>query len=269
MIRCLSTKREHKNMHSFEQIQTSKITKESIYNLNHYVLCTSKKNKSIGKAYKTLEFTAREKYSKEFPWKYKINQYGYRGNDWSFEKSPAFFGCSFTFGIGVEHSVAEIMQAKTNKIIPNLGMPGASVINIIKTFVAFSQLHPIDYAFISLPPVSRFYKPIFQYNQWNSINLIPGFHDNKEDKQIFKMWTNTTDVAYTVDYIDWAESVAKNLNIKIYWSSWDIETVQLLKNLQLKNIFNWPHIENNARDDLHPGQTTHEKLAESCLRIIK
>jgi hypothetical protein len=215
-------------MHSFEQIQTSKITKESIYNLNHHILCTTIKNKSIGKAYETLEFTTKEKYSKEFPWKYKINQYGYRGDDWNFEKSPAFFGCSFTFGIGVEYSVADLVQKKINKVVPNLGIPGGSVINIIKSFVAFSSIHPTDYAFISLPPVSRFYKPVFEYSKWNSINIIPGFQDDKQSKQITRMWTNTTDIAYTLDYIDWAEQIAQTRNIKLYWSAWNNETIRLL-----------------------------------------
>jgi len=256
-------------MHSFEQIQTSKMTKESIYSLNHHVLCKSSEKNSVGRSYETLEFFAKEKYSAKFPWKYKINRYGYRGDDWVFKKSPAFFGCSFTFGIGVEYAAPQIVQTKIKKLVPNLGIPGGSAINIIKSFIAFSNFHPIDCAFISLPPISRFYQPVFQYNRWNSFNKLPGFDNQKDDRQIFKMWTNTTDVAYTLDYIDWAETVAKSNNIKICWTSWNTETYNLLLKVGLTNAFQWPRLVLDARDDSHPGQNTHEDLANICLSIIE
>lgn len=86
------------------------------------------------------------------------------------------FGCSFIFGTGVETPVAELMQRKLNLTIPNLGIPGGSAINIIKSFVAFSKIHPVQNAIISLPSISRFYKPEYSSNNWQSINLIPNFH---------------------------------------------------------------------------------------------
>ena len=250
------------------QIQTSKINKDTIYYLNHYVLCTSRKKNLVGKSYETLELLTKEKYSKKYPWKYKINQYGYRGTDWEFEKTSAFFGCSFIFGIGVEYPAAELVQRKLNLTIPNLGIPGGSAINIIKSFIAFSKIHPMQNAIISLPPISRFYKPEYTLNNWQSTNLIPNFHKTKSDRQIFKNWTNDLDIAYTMDYIDWAEDSSKIHNIKIYWTSWDSDTYDILNQCKMNNLFKWPTIVRDARDESHPGQSTHNNFAKICLDIL-
>lgn len=257
------------NFMNLEQIQTSKISKDTICYLNSYITDTSRRKSSIGQCYETLEFYTKEKFSKSYPWKYKINQYGYRGDDWNFEKTSAFFGCSFTFGIGVETPAADIVQHKIKKIIPNLGIPGGSCINIIKSFIAFAKIHPINIAIISLPPFSRFYRPTLHNTGWRSDNLIPGFHVEKQDKQIFKFWTNTTDVSYTLDYIDWATDFANSRDIKIYWSSWDRNSFEILRKSKLKNLFSWPDIITDARDGMHPGQTTHNELANICLKFIK
>ena len=71
----------------------------NICELNHFVFTHSCKENTVGLEYSTLYFHAEETDAKRNPWKYRINKYGYRGNDWSFNNDAiAFFGCSFTFG---------------------------------------------------------------------------------------------------------------------------------------------------------------------------
>jgi hypothetical protein len=255
-------------MYNLDQIQTTKITTKTIHSLNSYINLKSKELNSIGKAYEVLDFYQKENTSRD-KWNYKINQYGYRDSEWDFNKTIAFFGCSFTFGIGVEHAYPFIIQQQLGKVIPNLGVPAGSAVNILKVFSAFSRLHPMTAAVISLPHISRFYQPTLEKSGWRSENLLPGFHDSKADRLFFKSWINNGDISYAVDYIDWAEDIAKQKEIEIFWTSWDINTRNFLKEAKLKNVFDWPQLVCDARDNSHPGQSTHYQMANRCLSLFK
>lgn len=261
----------------YDQMQTSKMTLDTINKLNHHVFCTASQHDKLGQPFEVTEMVgASEKFSKNFPWKYKINRYGFRGNDWDFKKSPAFFGCSCTFGIGVETPTSEIIQNRyIDRVIPNLGLPGGSAINIIKAFAAFAKLHPMSHAFIILPPLSRFFYPSIRYNSWQLANLLLNFRSSdhvsdKLQKNILKMWTDGPSVSYTLDYMDWANELAKVYDIKLFWSTWDsVETEAFLLDVTKSNFFKWPNIKtNDARDGLHPGQTNHQQVADICWNII-
>lgn len=260
-------------MHS--DIQTSKVTLNNINRLNHYVMHTSRLNATVNVAYETKEFYTKERYTNKDPWKYKINKYGFRGDDWDFKKSPAFFGCSCTFGIGVEKPASMLMQEKfKDRIIPNLGIPGGSAISIIRLFSSFARLHPMSHAFITLPPLERFFFPVYENNDWLIQDVILGFDmpsiDKKTMKQISNIWLGKhTNISYALDYIDWAEDIAKIYDIKIYWSSWDKPTFNFLKEIQKNNTFKWPkYNHSDSRDGAHPGKLNHTDLANNCWNIL-
>jgi hypothetical protein len=259
------------------QVQTSKITLDTIGQLNHYIHTYSLKENLIKKEYSTVCFHNTECDAHQYPWKYKINQYGFRGDTWDFKKSPAFFGCSVTFGIGVETPTSEIIQSKyTDRVIPNIGVPGGSVVNIIKAFVAFVKLHPVSHAFITLPPTSRFCYPKIINNSWQFMNVLPNFNaspivSEKLQKRIMQMWIDGPDISYTLDYIDWAEEVANAHNVKIFWSTWEpLNTKDFLLGVVKEKFVKWPElITHDARDRMHPGQENHQQFAEICWDIIQ
>jgi hypothetical protein len=261
-----------------DQIQTSKITIDTIGKLNSFIFINSSNTNKVRQAYETIGFppAPNEIDSDIDPWKYKINQYGFRGDDWNFKKSPAFFGCSVTFGIGVKTPTAEIIQSKyTDIVIPNLGAPGGSIVNIIKTFVAFVKLHPVSHAFIILPQPARFFYPKLVNNAWDFMNVLPNFNaspmiSEKCQKQIMQIWTDGPSISYTLDYISWAEEVAKAHDVKIFWSTWDQETVDFLSAAVKENFIKWPKsITRDSRDRMHPGQKNHQQFAEICWDIIQ
>ena len=77
---------------------------------------------------------------------------------------------------------------------------------------------------------------------------------------------------YLVDY------VAKNRNIKVYFSSWDRETHALLNKLTLKNSIVLPLWSSEskeqadsdlARDKKHPGPIHHKQWVNSVREFIK
>lgn len=271
-------------MHPYDT-QSSRITLSSIGALNALVAHTKAHLNgykdsfvpSDGVSFETVELAhCPEINSKIDPWKYRINQYGYRGDDWDFKKSPAVFGCSTTFGIGVPVPAAEILQGKYNdRVIPNLGVPSGSVVNIIKSFAAFAHLHPMSHAFITLPSIDRFY--YVSHQEWGVVlsNLFPTVPndplDQKTQKHFFKVWLDGPNVSYALDYIDWAQQIASAYDIKLFWTTWDkTQTAPLLQNAVGDKFFKYPHLNSaDSRDKAHPGTRSHQDLADIYWNIIQ
>lgn len=251
---------------------------EDLTNLNSVVSVTTHKLGKFNQPYEVTQLqNSNEPLIKKFPWKYKINKYGCRGDDWNFNPSPAFFGCSFTFGIGAEYTFSYLFQEKIRKetnnneiVVPNLGMPGASFLSIIKSFLAFSNLHPMTAAFITLPSIDRF--TVYTNNKdWKSDEIIPNFAhhiystsaNNKIVKNISRVWSDGWGESFLTDYIHLAECIAENKKIKIFWSSWDTNTADILKKYS-NNVIDWEYSISNtpSRDLSHPNQDTHNMMSD-------
>jgi hypothetical protein len=237
------------------------ITLDNICELNHFVYTHSTKEHMLGKEYSTVTLHAEEPGVINDPWKYQINKYGYRGNNWSFNKDAiAFFGCSVTFGIGVEKDIATVVQENIKTECYNIGQPGASAINILKTFNNFIQYFPVKTAIITLPTADRIHRPEFNdnFSSWTYTNLIPNWinPNNKElHHHAYSFFSNDTCLAYLYDYIKMAELTAKILNVEIIWSSWNAETLDFLRsivhNQKIIPVGNFSV--DKGRDNLHPG----------------
>jgi hypothetical protein len=271
-------------MHIYDT-QSSRITLSTIGSLNQLIAITKAKLNghkdafapSDGLPFETVEVSHTPEINlKDDPWKYSINQYGYRGDDWDFKKSPAVFGDSTAFGIGVQTPAAKILQEKYgNRVIPNLGIPSGSVVNIIKTFAAFANLHPMSHAFITLPSLDRFCYT--SYEPWgiNINNLFPAVDSNHIDQKtkdyFFKIWLNGPNMSYTLDYIDWARQIAVAHDIKLFWTTWnEKQTEPLLKHAVGNKFFKYPTLNSeDSRDRLHPGIRSHQKLADIYWDIIQ
>lgn len=262
-------------------IQTSKVTLDTIHLQNPQVFFHAVKKGLVGKEFETgVIGPTPEQHYKENPWKYKINKYGFRGPNWTFEPSIALFGCSYVFGWGVETPASEIMTTKLGKQVINMGVPGAGVVHIVKTFVSMARLHPMTHAFISLPPLHRIFLPTSPEKPFDHWVWRTRFGHSAEDKRfaekLYSVWTNDAMIGYTLDYIDWANQVAKDADIKVYWTSWD-DPLELsgpdskfhVKFSGVENWYDWPALNTDwARDGLHPGPTVMKEYAENCLACL-
>jgi len=271
-------------MHIYDT-QSSRITLSTIGLLNALVaMHKAKRNNSKdsfvptdGQSFETVEIDwIPEVNSKIDPWKYSINQYGYRGADWDFKKSPAVFGDSTAFGIGVPVPAAEMLQNKYNdRVIPNLGIPSGSVVNIIKSFVVFAHLHPMSHAFITLPSIDRFYYITHHDRGVDLGNLLPTWPNPRIDShtrdEFFKVWVDGPNISYALDYIDWAQQIAAAYDIKLYWTTWDlIQTAPMLQSAVGDKFFEYPRLNSeDSRDKAHPGIRSHQDLAEIYWNIIQ
>ena len=259
-------------MNNTEQIYTAKATIDELYRYNEQVYYESCRKDSVGYEYSTPYFSIPEKYQKKDPWEYKINRYGFRGKEWTFEKTPALFGCSCTFGIGVRKPSTELLQNKLDtSTIPNLGIPGGSIVNIIKLFSAFTKLHPVSEAFIIIPPVSRVFVPLYSNEkQWTHHNYLPNFTpiDKKQHKAVYKVFSNEVSQSYACDYIEWANYIAKARNIQIHWGTWCKYTYNDFLIDVVESPFFWDIRSSGARDGSHPGIEAHERLADQCVSLL-
>lgn len=249
------------------------ITLDNIHQLNHFIHMYSLKMQFVGKEYDALFFGKKEEKTDSDPWVYSVNKHGYRGGNWSMNRNVvAFFGCSITFGIGVEKDLASVVQKKTNTECINMGQPGASALTVLKTFSTFLKYYPVNTAVITLPSLRRVYYPRYENydnGRWNYQSLLPNWiNDNQKDihKTAFKFFNEDTSAAYLYDYIQMVETVATISNTRIIWSSWDRETLDFLK-FTIDNQEPLPVGDLSvdiARDNLHPGP----KFVENWSDII-
>jgi|TARA_B110000908_G_scaffold91048_1_gene108106 hypothetical protein len=252
-------------MSRIEKISTSNVKITDLHEYNEIVNTYSKEKNLIGKKYTTSNIIWPEPKQKEHPWEYAINSYGFRGLDWTYQKSPAFFGCSCTFGFGVETPVSELFAKKLGvDVIPNLGIPGGGFVNIIKLFSAFTRLHPVSDAIIMLPAINRAFVPEYQLAKktWIHRSFILNYprSDKKFFKKVVSVFNNDVLLSYFSDYIDWATEIAENRGITIHWGSWDTDVLDLLRQKNINaTLFRFDL--DKAADDLHPGPKCHEDLS--------
>lgn len=235
------------------------------------------------KAFKTNRTTIEEQ-----DVKYTINNYGARG-DWSIKtQNPdhiniAVFGCSFTFAVGIpEYQTwsAQIKQKlpadKTVNII-NLGYPGGSVSKSLKFFKYLTDVYKIDIAIFLLPSHWRAEFAVYYTQDYpvKYINLIPNFNSSYVEgvwEDFYKYSTAGTRLYDTVREIGYIELIAKVNNIETYYSSWDGETLDTVKNYvdkkQILPYFKFvenmlgPHLSTKfARDGAHPGIASQDLFA--------
>jgi hypothetical protein len=259
------------------QIQSSRITLENLNRLNDFVYFEVKRQNKHGKSFEFLKFSHTPEDVKRFPWTYKINQYGYRGKNWKFQKETVgFFGCSFTFGIGVEHSISDLVSKDLQVEAVNLGCPGSSVDNVAKLFSSFIRYHPLKVAVFTLPDVTRIFYPSYDSNnnEWLYSNLLANMKNERElekvKKNAYKYLNENLLFSKLADTIDWIETTAKLNNITTFYSSWnDITNGMAEQLINYDQIIKYPNILDKARDLGHPGPQTHISWKTNIIEKIK
>lgn len=208
-------------------------------------------------------------------WKYEINQYCYR-NIWNFDdtrKRIGFFGCSFTFGEGIEYKDTFVnLSSNALNLNPfNFGIGGSSIERVARTFAAVTQMIDIDVAVVTLPSWYRQFH-VDVKDGGKIINLIPGYpHDGfKKLNDIFEIVEDDYYINRAITSINWIFDNAKSNNIKVLFSSWDHPCNELCKLMYPENTINpFPNIDDKcARDKMHPGPKSQRAHAEQIIKAI-
>lgn len=219
---------------------------------------------------------------------YSINEFGFRGDSLPNETDLAAFGCSFTFGTGLaEHMLwHNILAKELDKTSVNFGLSSRSIQSIIDMFLIASKHIKIKNAILLLPSISRLQfakmhpsdKTIHYLNTCvdnrSEINKIYGLDEDSiycaiPEEEMYKICRNQL---YLLDYI------SKERGVTVYVSSWEQQTYDFVKQLDLESIQILPRWystsiafadSDKARDNHHPGPLHHLKWVNEIKGYIK
>ena len=208
------------------------------------------------------------------PWQYTINQYGFRDVWRNKAKRPniGFYGCSNTFGEGVESSKhwTTLLSKHYNMCKYNFGIGGASALRVARTFVATQQVLNLNYAVILLPSLHRVDYAEISENGATEIQMLPwknpNFSKSQEKKwtDIYATYDNSMFIMNLIYAVSMITESAKAHNVKIVFSSWCGETLYTLGKINAPNLY--PNLalktRDHARDGEHPGPESSKLFAE-------
>jgi len=241
-----------------------------------------------------IDFASREEIKHASTWEgpnfdYYFNKLGFRfSDDIPNSIDMGAFGCSFTAGLGLPDNYLwhNLLASELQLTSLNFGVSGASCKSIADLFLITSKHIQMKHAVFLLPSYNRMQIGIkhIKRDMMTNLSLVPGLqseltHNYGVDvEMLYKYVPNEEQIKtfkndiYLVDYI------AKNRNIKVYFSSWDRETYNLFNNLKLKNSIVLPlwsseskeQAESDlARDKKHPGPIHHKQWADIVMEFIK
>lgn len=264
------------SIYQLDQIFAPDITFQELGRLNQFVYLQLTNANSIEKPYEILEFPyLKEPKAKSDPWTYKINSHGFRGKEWKFKKGfIPFFGCSYTFGIGVDENISSLVEKQTGKKCINVGIPGGSVPVVLKSFNIFNTIQPSGCAVITLPALDRIHSPKRNKSKtWEYLNILPNLANTRpEYERVYKVLTQDYFIATMLDYIAWAQTTAKLNNTRLYWTSWHEDTMSLINAcINRENIFFYRFCDqvDLGRDNGHWGPKTTDVWATNLIEFLK
>lgn len=254
---------------------------------------------------KQYNLNGNKKYSKTSI-KYHFNEFGYRiqkpEDVVSDSETPvvACFGCSQTFGVGVnyEETWPYFLQQKIGKNVcfKNYGVSGASADTIARLIHNYLLAYKPTAICCLLPDIFR--RELYEYLSENIYprnffrwteeeekhvaTICKEYELNLLDWKSYKRFSEEDNSLYNfIKNIKFIESVClvKNVPLKIF--TWDPHVLSLMYNKQFSsaNIINfieedYVHLENwekmeKARDNIHLGVEPNERFADVFYREIK
>lgn len=226
--------------------------------------------------------------------RYYINDYACRG-DWSINTPHsdhlkiAVFGCSFTFGVGIDEDETWHAQVKkllkTDKPIQliNLGYPGGSINKVLKMYKFLTDVYAIDIAIFLLPTHWREEYPEHVNKLGTSFhNFIPNVNPHglllHKWEEFYMFATEETQIYNAVRAVSHIDAIGQSKNIETYFSTWDFPLYNYLKNNYLTKKQLLPYyefLENHkgikdgfARDGNHPGPLSNQHFANQILEHL-
>lgn len=217
---------------------------------------------------------------------YRINDLGFRFEEVKQEIDLAVFGCSFTFGVGLPVSMLwhNILSEKLKFSCLNFGVPGSSGLTTLELFLIVSKHIKIKKAIFLLPSHTRLQiaKKHPDRNNVDYVSVIASYNSSMcelygiRDVEIFKYLPEDELLKQFRNSVYVAEYVAKNRSIETFYSSWDRDTYEFLKNMSLTGVLlpDWrseskeQQMNDLARDGKHPGPEHHLMFANKIINLL-
>jgi len=213
---------------------------------------------------------------------YLLNDQGYRINHGYDEDGIVFYGCSFTFGLGLdkEHTWTEIVAKELGLANFNFGIPGvgldASVIHAL-CLLRYTVKKPKAMVVLTPPPRRWNYFNGYQIVTTSSQQIskyremTPEYMNSMEFQCVTDDMNN---LIQTTKNIMVLQSVARELDIPFIWADFSEDFSREYKAFHYYKFCAQRGDESldgfsMARDLVHPGQETHAEWAEIILKMVK
>lgn len=217
--------------------------------------------------------------------KYTYTEQGYRKTEFVNNPDILAIGCSQTWGVGVPDDAiwAEVLSKNLSMSYFNLGVPGASIMHLVILAIDYIEKYGSPKYVVALwPDIRRILMPVdtdinYAAREQRADNVgdspereIQDVHfphnDNenssgddyavkfsKKPHVISEVNSYALPFFYSVQYIKFFTEYCKLKNIKMVFSSWDDDTIILLKELELKNFYflDWLHYDKVQNDEIY------------------
>lgn len=217
-----------------------------------------------------LEQTHLDKWQHE-NFSYEFSELGFRDIELPEHISLGAFGCSYTFGLGIPEDKTWHRCLSDNSY--NFGQPGASIQSIADIFCIISNFVKIDKAIFLFPNYMRDLIATGSDKDYKLLSLLPNRNNDSFEylKEYYKYIPHNDLIRKMKDAVYLIEYICKLKNIKVYMSSWDRPTYELLKLMdftyaRLINEWTLPNqssMPDFARDCLHPGISQHKYWSDN------
>jgi hypothetical protein len=210
---------------------------------------------------------------------YDINKFGMRGKIYD-DSEFISAGCSITFGVGIPEETmwSNFLSKNINKSITNLGIPGGSVESLCQSIIRYCVHNKMPKEIFFLVPDffrslvvtdKEFYKTTKTKKSTIDEDHLEltfcGPDINYDGKSLFMKIKNKNFIEdsisphqlilNSINSLEMLELFCLTNNIKLYWTTWDRVSselmLELLKidNFKLKNFHNFYH--NKAQGETH------------------
>lgn len=192
-----------------------------------------------------------------FDTKHKINNYGFRDDNFIDNADILIAGCSFTYGIALDEKYIwpELIKQMTKQKCANIGFPGYSVPAIISTIFAYIRKFEKPKTIICLfPDLHRMHIPVIPGKLFDSKLMLHRDYIDKNnfpamlwpiDKSLYdqpkfsKMPHEITDILpdifaiwMSIQNIHLLEQFCFESNINLIWATWSTSAAEIINNIK-------------------------------------
>lgn len=255
----------------------AKNTNDILYFSNMYNKHSLNKNYPEPGKHEFLNEPERKQSKKDWPpFYYHINECGFRDQlpEQDDKNIIGFFGCSITFGEGLDSkdNFPMLLANDLNMSYLNLGQPGLSAENVAVIFEAAANIWDMKIAVVTIPVWSRF---MYMEKSGYLNTIIPSYAqapgESEDVRKAVMMNFSDNHLMYAfVRSVNSIINVAKNKGIKLVFGTWHEEAQQILREVfgyEAPNLHN-DYTLTTARDNSHPHPDSCYKYYESLKEQI-
>jgi len=194
-----------------------------------------------------------------------VNKHGFRDSEILTHAQTCYYGCSVTYGYGVERDerFTSLISGSSN----NFGLCGIGVDEMLWLYMATSKFVTIERAVFMFPNIYRYTVPLSDRHY----NIFPNYHKTNPGHELIRDFGDTYYKLPDSYFMDKFKNqlaaiiyISELKNIPLYFSSWVPRVhdllVRLTKNQNVTIVAPMEN-DNGAIDKLHPSIDAHKQIA--------